>query len=315
MTSDHRRHRRRSITAIGAVVAIAATGTVVVATAGGSTSSRSPAAAGPTAKITSRDLVQTDDQPGTLGYTDTRDVYNQLSGTVTWLPASGAVIRQHGLLYRVDGSGVYLFDGEIPMYRTFTSGMSDGRDIGDLNRDLRAMRYDSGEAIDMSNVDHFQTATGDAIDRWQKAHGLDQTGELDLGRVVFLPGARRIETVELSVGGPATSSATGGGSNGTAASYQRSGAARTVKVSFVRATSTATTPTTARVPHVTGDRVRAARSALIAVSFTVAEKIKTVTDKARNGVVLHQRPAGGSTVNKGSAVTITVGRYLARSQP
>src|SRR6516225_3297670 len=123
MTSKRHMRRGRSITAIGAVVAIAATGTVVVATAGGSTSSRSPAAAGPTATITSRDLVQTDDQPGTLGYTDTRNVYNQLSGTVTWLPASGTVIRQDGVFYRVDGSGVYLFNGTEPMYRAFTSGM------------------------------------------------------------------------------------------------------------------------------------------------------------------------------------------------
>src|SRR6516225_2625051 len=203
MASEHGSHRRRWVAGIGVVVAIAAAGTVVVATAGGSTSSRSPAAAGSTETITSRDLVQTDDQPGTLGYTDTRDVYNQLTGTVTWVPASGAVIRQDGMLYRVDGSGVYLFYGQEPMYRSFTSGMSDGRDVGELNRDLHAMGYDSGEAIDMSNVDHFQTATGDAIDRWQRGHGLDQTGELDLGRVVFLPGPRRIETVELSVGGPA----------------------------------------------------------------------------------------------------------------
>src|SRR6516162_10826805 len=246
MTSGHRMHRRRWIAAIGAVVASAAAGTVVVATAGGSTPAPAPATSGPTATITSRDLVKTDDQPGTLGYTDTRAVYNQLSGTVTWVPLAGAVIRQDGPLYRVDGSGVYLFYGQEPMYRPFTSGMSDGRDVGELNRDLRAMRYDSGEVIDMGNVDHFQTATGDAIDRWQKAHGLDQTGELDLGRVVFLPGARRVETVELSVGGPATSSTPGGGatgsaagygagstgstggSSGTAASHERSGAARTV---------------------------------------------------------------------------------------
>jgi hypothetical protein len=329
MTSGHRTHRRRLITAIAAVVVIAATGTVV-ATSSGSSAAPATATRGPTATITSRDLVQTDDQTGTLGHTDTRNVYNQLSGTVTWTPQAGSVIGADGVLYRVDGSGVYLFDGEIPMYRKFTSGMTDGRDVGELNRDLRAMRFDSGEAIDMSNVDHFQTATGDAIDRWQKAHGLDQTGELDLGRVVFLPGARRIETVDLSVGGPATSSATGGGATGFAGSY---GAARTVEVSFVRVTSTATTPTTntlttttastttptatptaARVPNVTGDSARAATSALIAARLTVAEKTKKVTDKGQNGVVLHQRPAGGSSVSTGSAVTIIVGRYDARSQ-
>jgi hypothetical protein len=265
---------------------------------------------------------------------------------------------------------VYLFYGTEPMYRPFTSGMSDGRDVGELNRDLRAMGYDSGEAIDMRTVDHFQTATGAAIDRWQKAHGLGQTGELDLGRVAFLPGARRIETVELSIGGPAAGSAGGsgggsigssGGSNGTAASYEQSGAARAVEVSLVRVTSTATTPTTntlttttppplttttttgtpstlttsttapttsttstttttattptaARVPNVTGDSTRAATSALIAARFTVAEHTKAVTDKDQNGVVLYQSPAGGVTVNMGSAVTITVGRYSARSQ-
>jgi len=372
MTSKHRVHGRRWIAGIGAVVAIAAAGTVVVATAGGSTSSRPTVAAGSTATITSRDLVQTDDQSGTLGYTDPRSVFNQLSGTVTWVPQAGSVIGADGVLYRVDARGVYLFYGQEPMYRPFTSGMTDGRDVGELNRDLRAMGYDSGEAIDMSDVDHFQAATGDAIDRWEKAHGLDQTGELDLGRVVFLPGARRIETVELSVGGPATSSTPGGGATGSAGSYgagstgssgdasgtaassERRGAARTVEVSFVRVTSagttpatntltttmapmttsatpstptsstttpttattttTATPPTAARVPNVTGDRARAATSALIAARFTVAERTKTVSDKGQNGVVLHQRPAGGSTVNPGSTVAITVGRYHARSR-
>src|SRR6516165_701646 len=98
MTSEHRGHRRRWIAGIGAVAAIAAAGTVVVATAGGSTPAPAPATSGPTAAIASRDLVQTDDQPGTLGYIDTRGVYNQLSGTVTWLPAAGAVIHQDGLL-------------------------------------------------------------------------------------------------------------------------------------------------------------------------------------------------------------------------
>jgi hypothetical protein len=312
------KHHWRWITAIGAVVAIGATGTVVVTTAGGSTSSRSSAATGATATITSRDLVQTDDQPGTLGYPDARYVYNQLSGTVTWLPASGAVIRQDGPLYRVDGSGVYLFYGQEPMYRAFTSGMSDGRDVGELNRDLHAMGYDSGEAIDLSNVDHFQTATGDAIDRWQKGHGLDQTGELDPGRVVFLPGARRIETVELSIGGSANSSAIGGGSSGTPASFEASGAARTVEVSLVRVTnmSPSTRPTVTRVRNVIGDTARAATRVLTAAGFTVAPRIRTVTDRSLNGVVLDQIPAGGSTVHHGGTVTITVGHYKAgRTRP
>ncbi|MBV8998635.1 MAG: PASTA domain-containing protein [Solirubrobacterales bacterium] len=342
MTSGHRGHRQRRIAAIGAVAAIAATGTVLVATAGGSSQVAAPATSGPTATISVRDLVQTDDQPGTLGYTDTRNVYNQLGGTVTWVPLAGAVIRQDGVLYRVDGNGVYLFNGAGPMYRPFTSGMSDGSDVGELNRDLHAMGYDSGEAIDLSNVDHFQTATGDAIDRWQKAHGFDQTGELDLGRVVFLPGARRIETVELSVGGPATDSGAGvgaggsaGGSGGTPASDEHGGAVHTVEVSLVRATSASSTPTTpstttssttstttsagtaptaVRVPDVVGDPASVATSALAAAGFIVAQRTVTVTDRSLNAVVLDQSPPGGSTVDHGGTVTILAGRYKAPPQ-
>jgi Putative peptidoglycan binding domain/PASTA domain len=250
------------------------------------------------------------------------------------------------LLYRVDCDGVYLFNGAEPMYRPFTSGMSDGGDVGELNRDLHAMGYDSRDAIDMSNVDHFQSATGDAIDRWQKAHGLAQTGALDLGRVVFLPGARRIETVELSVGGPATDSGAGvgaagsaGGSGGSTASYEQSGAAHTVEVSLVRATSASSTPTTTpttpsttassttstttgtgttttatHVRNVIGDPAALATSALAAAGFIVVRRTVTVTDRSLNAVVLDQSPAGGATVNQGGRVTIIVGHYKAPSQ-
>src|SRR5579875_2219151 len=40
-----------------------------------------------------RDLVETDTESGTLGYADPETVYNRLSGTVTWLPHVGQVIR------------------------------------------------------------------------------------------------------------------------------------------------------------------------------------------------------------------------------
>ena len=45
---------------------------------------------------------------------------------------------------------------------------------------------------------------------------------------------------------------------------------------------------------------------MLAAAFQ--EKSKTVFNQARNGVVLAQSPAGGSTVKKGSTVTITVGK-------
>jgi serine/threonine-protein kinase len=73
-------------------------------------------------------------------------------------------------------------------------------------------------------------------------------------------------------------------------------------------------PTTASVPDVRGDTAAAANSALQAAGFKVTQVSKPVTRQSKNGIVLRQSPAGGSTVKKGSTVTITVGQYTAPPQ-
>jgi beta-lactam-binding protein with PASTA domain len=74
-------------------------------------------------------------------------------------------------------------------------------------------------------------------------------------------------------------------------------------------------PDTARVPSVKGRQASAAQAALQSAGFKVVQTSKTVFHQARNGVVLSQSPAGGSTVKKGSTVTITVGKYTASTGP
>ena len=54
------------------------------------------------------------------------------------------------------------------------------------------------ELIDVD--EHFSGATAAAVRRWQHAEGLSETGEVELGRVVFAPGARRVTTVHVSIG-------------------------------------------------------------------------------------------------------------------
>jgi eukaryotic-like serine/threonine-protein kinase len=68
-------------------------------------------------------------------------------------------------------------------------------------------------------------------------------------------------------------------------------------------------PSTATVPNVTGDTVAAARSALKAAGFTAVVSQQTVSNKAQDGIVLSQSPAGNSSAKKGSTVTIVVGHY------
>jgi peptidoglycan hydrolase-like protein with peptidoglycan-binding domain len=192
--------RRRRPWVAGAVVAAALAGTAgaFVATSSGSSATPPSAASGPTATITVRNLVQTDDQPGTLGYQNSYNVYNQLGGTVTWLPQPGDVVQRNHHLLSLDGSPVVLMNGSVPMYRSLSEGVADGADVRELNADLVALGYDPYGEITVD--DHFGAGTADAVDRWEAAHGLTQDGQLTLGRIVFLPGPQRIAAVNVSVG-------------------------------------------------------------------------------------------------------------------
>ena len=52
--------------------------------------------------------------------------------------------------------------------------------------------------------DEFSWATKAGVEKLQKHLGVDQTGKLDLGDVVFLPTAARVTTLQATLGGPAT---------------------------------------------------------------------------------------------------------------
>jgi penicillin-binding protein 1A len=66
-------------------------------------------------------------------------------------------------------------------------------------------------------------------------------------------------------------------------------------------------PAAAAVPRVIGMSQSAATSALTSAGFTVRIVSKIVTDPTKVGLVVTQDPAGGTTADQGSTVTITVG--------
>ena len=250
---------RRAGVALGAIAAVAlAIGIVVAAGLPGS----SPAAssgkrvAGATA-VQRRDLVATDTESGTLTYASPQTVFNRLSGTITWLPTVGRLVKPGQAVYQVDGQPVVLFSGTTPAYRDLTSGISDGPDVLELNQDLVNMGFDPGHEITVNNS--WQSGTTDAVERWQASIGASQTGTISLGQVVFLPGAQRITSVNTvlgSTGGSGTGSAagsssgasSGSGSGSSSGSGSTSGASAAVspRTEFVSlTTNTASTPATA----------------------------------------------------------------------
>lgn len=72
--------------------------------------------------------------------------------------------------------------------------MSPGRDVAELNANLRALGYGRPSG------DTFTSETASAIDALQAAHGLARTGQLLLGSVVFEPGAVRVTGVTPTTG-------------------------------------------------------------------------------------------------------------------
>jgi peptidoglycan hydrolase-like protein with peptidoglycan-binding domain len=151
-----------------------------------------------TASVTRRTLSESSTVDGTLGYGTTLELYDRLAGTFTWLPSVGAVIGRGGTLWRIDDLPVVLMYGTVPAYRALKQGVSDGPDVIELNRNLIDLGFDPYGAI--TDDGSFGEATAVAVKRWQKADGLTATGEVDLGRVVFAPGARRVTAVKVTLG-------------------------------------------------------------------------------------------------------------------
>jgi multidrug efflux pump subunit AcrA (membrane-fusion protein) len=191
-----RRRRRLVAVAVAASVAAAATGLGLAFSSGGEASPKTSLAGLGTAVVARRNLVQHDTASGTLGYTDNRNVVSLLSGTITWLPKPGVVVRPGQPLFSVDGHDVFLFDGETPASRTFEPGMTDGSDVLELKRALSEL----GFGFDLTMNGHFDWPTRAAIERWQRANGLLLTGTIPLGQVVFQPGSRRVGQLQVTSG-------------------------------------------------------------------------------------------------------------------
>jgi peptidoglycan hydrolase-like protein with peptidoglycan-binding domain len=80
------------------------------------------------------------------------------------------------------------------MYRTLRDGES-GKDVRQLEENLQALGY-GGMTVD----GEFTGATEAAVEEWQDDRGLEVTGVVDAGQVVFLDGAVRVKEVKAPEG-------------------------------------------------------------------------------------------------------------------
>jgi peptidoglycan hydrolase-like protein with peptidoglycan-binding domain len=195
----------RRVAAVGAVALLAVGGGAIVLVGQGDGAEAAGAPTTTTARSTEpvvrRDLEQREEVDGRLGYGSTLALTGWGGGTITALPSVGEVVERGQQLWEVDGQrGPTLLYGSRPMYRDLSEGVDDGPDVRQLEENLVALGY--ADAASMTVDDHFTSATGAAVERWQEAVGLEETGTVTRSRVVFTLGPVRVAEVKAALGRP-----------------------------------------------------------------------------------------------------------------
>lgn len=149
-----------------------------------------------TAEVVRTDLVSRSELDGTLGYANTYPITAEGTGRITWLPEVGAVISRGRRVYEVDGRRVPLFYGTTPLWRSLQSGVEDGKDVLELERNLKALGYGDGMTVDRE----FTSVTAQAVRDWQEDLGMAETGRVDVGDLVMQPGKLRVSAVDGVLG-------------------------------------------------------------------------------------------------------------------
>ncbi len=154
-----------------------------------------PALPPATAIVMRTTLVDTTTVAGTLGYGDPVPISATGGGTLTWIAPVGSTVKRGEPLFKVDERPVVALYGSVPLYRTLRAGVSGGKDVQQLERNLAAMGY-AGLTVD----DTYTAATAAAVRAWQGDLGLPATGAVERGQAVFTPGPVRIAGHAARVG-------------------------------------------------------------------------------------------------------------------
>jgi Putative peptidoglycan binding domain len=115
------------------------------------------------------------------------------------------VVRPNQPLYSIDGhAGPILLNGDLPLWRPLEDGVDDGADVHQLEANLVHLGFGDGVDDDEVTVDEeWTSATREAVEDWQAAHGLEETGRVAPTDVWFATGPVRVGSTTVAVGDPA----------------------------------------------------------------------------------------------------------------
>ena len=191
----------RRLTALAVAIAAGVAITIFALESGGGSAASASTPPTGTAAVIRTPLASRQQVSGTLERAGSYTlVMQQTSGTLSALPAPGTVISRGQALYWLDGQPVRLLYGTQAAWRDLVIGDSDGADVRQLKRNLRALGFTDYGSLTVA--DDFDYATAAAIDQWQHAQGVPETGLLPLGSVAFLPGPVRVTAQRAIPGTP-----------------------------------------------------------------------------------------------------------------
>lgn len=153
-----------------------------------------------TATVRKGDLSNTRSIPGTLGFGAQRQIKGTGTATVTKLPAAGDVAAAGKPLYWVNDRPVPVFFGATPLFRKLETPGTKGSDVAVVMDNLAQLGYRVGRRPDDDTKAEFTTTVSDALKRWQKKAGLEETGTLDVGQVLVLDAPVRVASVQAQHG-------------------------------------------------------------------------------------------------------------------
>ena len=118
--------------------------------------------------------------------------------------AAGAKPHTLQRLLTISGTPVYAFVSSAPLYKTLSTSLSSGTEttnVKALQSALKSAGYFSG-TIDGD----FDSSTQTALEDWQNAHGLSESGEVTTSRFVWVPKGAVIESWNVGLGNSVSSS-------------------------------------------------------------------------------------------------------------
>jgi hypothetical protein len=267
-----------------------------------------------TATVERRDLVDRESIEGTLGYADSSALVSGATGTITALPDAGDVVHRGGSLYDVDGEpAAWLLYGRLPAWRDLAPGMSDGADVHELERNLRALGYDPDG--DMTVDEEWTSATTAAVERFQDDRAMTEDGTLVRGEVAFRRGPARVGEVQATVGQAVAPGARIADLSSTHREITAALDADRQQLAHVGETVTVDLPTGRTARGRIGDVGKvASKPASEGASATIAVTIE-LRGRAARGTGLDQAPVdvGFARERRKGVLTVPVTALLARS--